>query len=435
MKDRKTGRQAKDGLRVVHRNDRSAVRRWAQGSGQALLPMLELLENAQASIDELMNEAARGVVEELLLASASRIAGDKRRGKAGGPVQWHGSQDGFIQMAERKLRITRPRLRTSGPQAKEVRVPAYDRMRGNARMGARVRDIVVKGVSMRKYEAVLPEVAGTVGVSKSAVSRRFIEASAAQLAALNDRPLADAALFAIYIDGIIVDGTHILAALGVNEQGRKVMLGLAAGSSENAQVVKALLVGLRDRGLPVDRDYLFVIDGGKALRSAIDEVFGEHAKVQRCRTHKLRNVLEALPKEMRAQTKSVMNAAYKLDAKKGMEKIRQQAKWLQAEYADAAASMLEGIEEVFTVNRLGLPPSLMRCLCTTNIIENPNGIVRTTTNRVKRWRDQDMALRWVAAGFLEAEKSFRRIDGVKDLWVLAVALGRALPPNSAKQAA
>ncbi|MFM6549040.1 MAG: IS256 family transposase [Microcystis panniformis] len=435
MKDRKTGRQAKDGLRVVHRNDRSAVRRWAQGSGQALLPMLELLENAQASIDELMNEAARGVVEELLLASASRIAGDKRRGKAGGPVQWHGSQDGFIQMAERKLRITRPRLRTSGPQAKEVRVPAYDRMRGNARMGARVRDIVVKGVSMRKYEAVLPEVAGTVGVSKSAVSRRFIEASAAQLAVLNDRPLADAALLAIYIDGIIVDGTHILAALGVNEQGRKVMLGLAAGSSQNAQVVKALLVGLRDRGLPVDRDYLFVIDGGKALRSAIDEVFGEHAKVQRCRTHKLRNVLEALPKEMRAQTKSVMNAAYKLDAKKGMEKIRQQAKWLQAEYADAAALMLEGIEEVFTVNRLGLPPSLMRCLCTTNIIENPNGIVRTTTNRVKRWRDQDMALRWVAAGFLEAEKSFRRIGGVKDLWVLAVALGRALPPNSAKQAA
>jgi len=290
-----------------------------------------------------------------------------------------------------------------------------------------VRDIVVKGVSMRKYEQVLPEVAGTVGVSKSAVSRRFIEASAAQLAALNERPLADAALLAIYIDGIIVDGTHILAALGVDEQGRKAMLGLSAGSSENAQVVKALLTGLRDRGLAVDRDYLFVIDGGKALRSAIDEVFGERAKVQRCRTHKLRNVLEALPKDMRAQTKSVMNAAYKLDAKRGMDKIRQQAKWLQAEHADAAASMLEGLEEVFTVNRLGLPPSLMRCLCTTNIIENPNGIVRTTTNRVKRWRDQDMALRWVAAGFLEAEKSFRRIDGVKDLWVLAVALDRELP--------
>lgn len=212
------------------------------------------------------------------------------------------------------------------------------------------------------------------------------------------------------------------------------MLGLSAGSSENAQVVKALLTGLRDRGLAVDRDYLFVIDGGRALRSAIDEVFGQHAQVQRCRTHKMRNVLEALPKEVRAQTKSVMSAAYKLDAKRGMDKIRQQAKWLQAEHADAAASMLEGLEEVFTVNRLGLPPTLMRFLCTTNIIENPNGIVRTTTNRVKRWRDQDMALRWVAAGFLEAQKSFRRVGGLKDLWVLAVALGRE-QPHSAQRAA
>jgi transposase-like protein len=427
MKDRKSRKTADSGLRVVQRNDRAAVKRWAQGDGQALLPMLELLENAQASIDELMNEAARAVLEELLLASASKLAGQKQRGKAGGPVLWHGSQRGQVQMAERKLSVTRPRLRTAGPASKEVAVPAYERLQGDARMGARVRDIVVKGVSMRKYREVLPEVAGTVGVSKSAVSRRFIEASAAQLAALNERPLSEAALLAIYIDGIIVDGTHIVAALGVNEQGNKALLGLSAGSSENAQVVKALLTGMRARGLAVDRDYLFVIDGGKALRSAIDEVFGEHARVQRCRTHKLRNVLEALPKEARAQTKSVMNAAYKLDAKRGMDKIRQQAKWLQAEHADAAASMLEGLEEVFTVNKLGLPPSLMRCLCTTNIIENPNGIVRTTTNRVKRWRDQDMALRWVAAGFLEAEKSFRRIDGVKDLWVLAVALGRQVP--------
>jgi putative transposase len=427
MKDRKSRKTADSGLRVVHRNDRAAVKRWALGDGQALLPMLELLENAQASIDELMNEAARAVLEELLLASASKLAGEKHRGRAGGAVLWHGSQRGQVQMAERKLSVTRPRLRTAGPASKEVAVPAYERLQGDARMGARVRDIVVKGVSMRKYREVLPEVAGTVGVSKSAVSRRFIEASAAQLAALNERPLTEAALLAIYIDGIIVDGTHIVAALGVNEQGNKALLGLSAGSSENAQVVKALLTGMRDRGLAVERDYLFVIDGGKALRSAIDEVFGSHAKVQRCRTHKLRNVLEALPKEARAQTKSVMNAAYKLDAKRGMDKIRQQAKWLQAEYADAAASMLEGLEEVFTVNKLGLPPSLMRCLCTTNIIENPNGIVRTTTNRVKRWRDQDMALRWVAAGFLEAEKSFRRIDGVKDLWVLAVALGRPVP--------
>ena len=422
MKDRKAN---KAGLRVAHRNDRAAVTRWMAGNGQALLPMLELLENAQASIDELMNDAARSLIEQLLVLSAQEVAGPKLRGRTGGDVVWHGTQRGQVALAERGLQVTRPRLRSKAG-SKEVAVPAYERLAGDARMGQRVRDILVSGVSTRKYERVLPQVAHTVGVSKSAVSRRFIEASAQQLAALNERPLADAKLLVIYIDGIVVADHHVLAAVGVDRKGVKQLLGLKAGSSENAQVVKDLLVSLVERGLPTDVDYLFVIDGGKALRSAIDEVFGARAHVQRCRTHKLRNVLDRLPKEVKAQTKSVMNAAYKLDAKKGMEKMRQQAKWLAADHADAAASLLEGLEETFTVNKLGLPPPLMRCLCTTNIIENPNGIVRTTTNRVKRWRTQDMALRWCAAGFLEAEKSFRKIDGVKDLWVLETALGRKL---------
>ena len=431
MRDRKTKKTA---LRVAHRNDRAAVRRWMSDQGQALLPMLELLEDAQASIDELMNEAARAFIEQLLVVSAQEVAGTKLRGRVEGEVLWHGSQRGQITLAERRLQVTKPRLRTKGTASKEVAVPAYERLRGDARMGQRVRDILVKGVSTRKYKAVLPEVAGTVGVSKSAVSRSFIEASAAQLATLNEGPLKDLDLLVIYIDGIIMAGHHVLAAIGVDREGDKHLLGLRAGASENAQVVKDLLTSFVDRGLPVDVDSRFVIDGGKALRSAIDEVFGAHAHVQRCRTHKLRNVLERLPKEIKAQTKSVMNAAYKLDAKQGMQKIRQQAKWLQAEHADAAASLLEGLEETFTVNKLGLPPSLMRCLCTTNIIENPNGIVRTTTNRLKRWRDQDMALRWCAAGFIEAEKSFRKIAGVKDLWVLETALGRKLSEPQTKAA-
>jgi putative transposase len=436
MKECKTKRAGnkKPAVRIAHRNDRSGVKRWMAGHGQALLPMLELLENAQASIDELMNEAARAFIEQLLVISAQEVAGDKLRGRADGEVLWHGSQRGQIALAERKLQVTRPRLRTKGAKSREVAVPAYERLNGDAGTGRRVRDILVKGVTTRNYKAVLPEVAGTVGVSKSSVSRSFIEASAAQLAALNEGSLKDAELLVIYIDGIIMAGHHVLAAIGVDGKGDKRMLGLSAGSSENAQVVKDLLTSFVQRGLATDVDYLFVIDGGKALRSGIDEVFGQHAHIQRCRTHKLRNVLERLPKEIKAQTKSVMNAAYKLDEKLGMDKIRQQAKWLQAEHADAAASLLEGLEETFTVNKLGLPPSLMRCLCTTNIIENPNGIVRTTTNRVKRWRGQDMALRWCAAGFLEAQKSFRKIVGVKDLWVLEAALGRELKQSAKKVA-
>jgi transposase-like protein len=339
-------------------------------------------------------------------------------------VLWHGSQRGVVALAERQLRVQRPRLRDKS--GREVNVPAYDRLRDDANIGKRVRDIMVAGVSTRRYAEVLPQAAGTVGVSKSSVSRRFVEASAAQLAQLNERSLAQLPVLVIYIDGICVDGHHVIAAVGVDDAGDKHLLGLSLGATENAQVVKDLLRRLIERGLNAEASYLFVIDGSKALRSAIDEMFGTRAKVQRCRTHKLRNVLERLPKVEAAQTKAVMMAAYKLEAKDGMAKLRKQAQWLQREHADAAASLLEGLEETFTVNALGLPPSLKRCLCTTNIIENPNGIVRRTSRRVTRYRDADMVLRWTAAGFLEAQKSFRKIQGVKDLWILKAALGRGI---------
>jgi transposase-like protein len=190
-------------------------------------------------------------------------------------------------------------------------------------------------------------------------------------------------------------------------------------------VVKDLLNSLVDRGVDASVRRLFVIDGSKAIRAAIEQVYGEQAPVQRCRAHKLRNVTERLPEPERAQTRSVMHAAYKLPDKEGMAKLKQHAKWLQAQHPDAAASLLEGLEETFTVNRLKLTPALMRCLSTTNIIENPNGAVSRVTNRICQWRDADMVLRWTAAAYLEAEKYFRRIQGYRDLWVLSTALGRS----------
>ena len=391
MKDRKT----KAELRVVHRNDRSQIKRVLASSGQALLPMLELLEGAQASIDELMHDTAVGLVEQLLVLSAQELAGAKQRGREGGTVLWHGAQRGVVALAERQLQVQRPRLRDKS--GREVRVPAYERLRDDANIGARVRDILVAGVSTRRYAQVLPQAAGTVGVSKSTVSRRFIEASAAQMATLNERSLAELRVLVIYIDGIVVDGHHIIAAVGVDERGDKHMLGLALGASENAQVVKDLLRQLIERGLDASLSYLFVIDGGKALRSAIDEMFGQRAKVQRCRTHKLRNVLERLPKTEAAQTKAVMMAAYKLDPKQGMAKMNKQAEWL---------------ERSMRMRRLHCAKD-----CT-------NGIVRRTSRRVTRYRDADMALRWTATGFIEAQKSFRKIQGIKDLWILKAALGR-----------
>ena len=419
----KTGSKNRGNKVVENAKLRQSVQAMYGENQQGLLPLLELIEGAQCQISELMNEAARGVIEHLLIVSAEQLAGAKARGVLGDEVRWHGTQRGVMSLAERQLQITRPRLRSKN--GKEIAIPAYQRLcHGGAAMGQRVCEIVAAGVSTRRYESVLPEVAGTVGVSKSRISRKFIEASTAALAALNTKPLGGLNLLALYMDGIIVAGHHIIAALGVDGGGKKHLLGLVAGATENAVIVGKLLDDLMGRGLDPALEYLFVIDGSKALRCAIEKRFGERAHVQRCRVHKLRYVFEQLPKELVPQVKAVMQAAYRLDAKEGKKRLEKQAAWLKSEHPEAAASLLEGLDETFTVNRLGLTPKLIRCLATTNAIENPNGIVRTTTRRVKRYRDQEMTMRWCATGFLEAEKGFRKIQGVDDLWILEKALNR-----------
>lgn len=434
MKHRKGNTAGKkEKLTVVSRDDREALRACFAGHEPGLRPLLELIRDAKASIDELMSEAARGLVEQLLILSAQEVAGQKQPGRAKGEIRWHGSQRGRIVLGERKLAVNRPRLRTKGATSREVAVPVYERLTAQPRLAERMRDILVAGVSTRKYAEVLPAMAGQVGIRRSAVSRKFVAASTRALEALMSRRFDEVDVLAVYLDGIVVGRHHILAAVGVDGEGAKHLLGLAQGSSENARVAKDLLNGLVERGLKPEVARLFVIDGSKALRSAIEEVFGEAAHVQRCRTHKVRNVTERLPRAVAAQVKAVMRAAYQLPEKEGLAKLRQQAAWLKTEYPDAAASLLEGLEETFTVNRLQLTPALSRCLVTTNLIENPNGTARRVTARVSRYRDAHMALRWMAAGFLEAEKTFRRIHGHRDLWVLAAALGRSTQRVDSKE--
>lgn len=423
MQDRKGKKVGNKGaLKVLARGDEEGLRACFSEGGQHLLPLLELIRDAKASVDELMMGAARQFIEQLLVMSAQEVAGAKHPGRKGGDVRWHGRQSGRIALAERQLTIARPRLRSR--EGREVAVPAYTRLQERPELGGRVHDILVAGVSTRKYGRVLPAMAGTVGIDKSSVSREFVAASRRVLEALAARRWDGVDLLAVYLDGIVVANHHILAAIGVDAAGGKHLLGLAAGSSENKRVAKDLLTHLVEHGLGPEASRLFVIDGSKALRAAIEEVFGAAAQVQRCRTHKIRNVTERLPKALAAQVKSVMRAAYKLPEREGKARLRQQASWLQADHPDAAASLLEGLDELFTVNRLGLTPALMRGLATTNLIENPNGAVRRVTHRVCRYRDAEMALRWTATGFLEAEKGFRRLQGHRDLWVLAAALGR-----------
>ena len=414
-------------LRVVARNDRRAIERsvkemFADG-GQLVLPILSLVSEARSQLDEVLGEVNRGILESLLLASAEERAGAKTPGRASGEVRWYGTQGGRLALGDRKVRLRRPRLRDSEG---EVAIPAYELLKRNPGAGMRLKRLVMAGVSTRKYAEVIAPMAQTVGVSRSSVSRKLVEAAEAAMASLAERSFWHLDILAVYIDGIRIAGQMIVVALGLDATGEKHLLGIKPGDTENAQVVKALLVDLAARGIEQDKRRLFIIDGAKALKSAIQSVYGEAALIQRCRTHKVRNVLENIAdKNVRAQTRAVMRAAFKAgSAKEGRKKLQTHAAWLKTDHTDAAASLLEGLDEMFTVNDLGLTPAHIRCLGTTNIVENPNGTLRVITRRVSRWRDREMIERWAALAYLEAEKRFRKIQGHDDLWILAQALGR-----------
>lgn len=410
---------------VVEKNDSRGLAEFLVKNGQGLLPMVELIEQSQVAVDELIDVLGRASVEAVLKLSAQGIAGRPHPGKKGGEVGWHGREKGTVCLRERKLRVERPRLRKKGQgEGGEVVVPAYEAMQAEAELGARMLEILLRGVSTRQYAQVLSEMAATVGVAKSSVSRQAIEASEEELKKLCERRLEGMELLVLYVDGLRFGDHQVLVAVGVDEQGQKHVLGLAEGASENEQVVKGLLEDLVGRGLKTDRKYLFVIDGSKALRGAINAVFGPENPVQRCRNHKLENVSGYLSEELKDQVKAVMRAAFRLPAKEGLARLEKQAEWLDQEYPSAAASLREGLEEMFTVNKLGLSSSLARCLVSTNVIESPNSGVRLRTRRVCRWRDGKMVLRWAAAALLMTEQHFRRIMGYRDLWMLKAALGR-----------
>lgn len=414
---------AKEFYQIADKLDSRKIAEFLSKDGQLLLPFLELICNTEQAVDELIDVVGKGAIEAVLLLSAQQIAGLKQPGKARGDIGWHGRQYGVVSLSERKLRVEKPRLRKKGNgPGKEVPVPAYDTLVTNSRLGSRILEILMKGVSTRKYKEILPQMADTVGVSKSQISREFMASSEKQFKQLCERRFDQVDILAIYIDGIQFGDCHVIVALGVDCEGCKHVLGLREGCSENSRVATDLLMDLVDRGIKQDRLRLFVIDGSKALRCAVGAVYGSKNPVQRCRNHKIRNVQGYLPDDQQEQVKCAMQAAFSMDADKGKQKLKQLAKWLEQEYPSAASSLLEGLDEIFTINALGLPKTLRRCLGSTNLIESPNSGVRNRTRRVKNWRDHAMVVRWVAASLLDMEKRFRRIMGYQQLWILDAKL-------------
>jgi transposase-like protein len=410
----------------------AVVEQFCQANGQILLPIVKLMESASEVVESVLHEIQIQALETIFVLSAEQVAGARTPGKLSGEIRWHGSQPGKIKLADRALKVQRPRLRHK--REGEVKIPAYEQLRRDRGLRQQMLGALLRGVSTREYDEVLPKMTETVGVARSSVSRQAIQASAEKLKSLRERRWDSTEILVIYIDGQRFGEQHILSAVGVDREGRKHILGIEAGATENAAAVKRLLTHLRDRGLAMDRKYLFVIDGAKALRAAIDEVFGGGQHVQRCRNHKLRNVLDELPEQQRGQALNLMRAAWKVTtAEEGEKRLEQLARFLERDHESAARSLREGMAEMFTLQRLQVPPSLFKCLATTNVIESPQSGVRKRTANVTNWRDQQMVERWAASAWLLTEQHFRKIDGHRDLWALATILGRQPQGQTSKE--
>jgi len=417
----------KERYQIVGRQGRrseEALTKFAQANGQFLLPLVELISEARMAVDDVIHELGRKTIETILDVSAEEVAGPRTPGKTSGDVRWHGSQPGRVMLRDRQMQVTRPRLRRK--RAGEVAIPAYEALRANPATAEAMLGKLLRGVSTREYKDVLPSMAATVGVSRSSISRQAIEGSEQQLRTLLERRWDNVNILIVYVDGQRFGAHHMIGAVGVDQKGRKHVLGIEPGATENAASVKRLFARLRDNGLNTEQKYLFVIDGSKALRAAIHEVFGGAQPIQRCRKHKERNVLGELPDGQKPNTQSLLRAAWKSStAEEGEKRIEQLARFLERDHEQAARCLREGVKDMFTLQRLNVPPSLWKCLATTNLIESPQSGVRKRTMKITRWRDQAMAERWAASAWLVTEEHFRKLDGHRDLWALANILGRA----------
>ena len=381
-----------------------------------------------------------GVVAELMEEEVDEVVGPKGKHDPDRSAVRHGQEQGQVTLGGRRVQVRRPRVR-SAEGAEEVELSTYRHFAERDPLGRVVMERMLASVSTRRYERTQESVGSDVetkarSTSKSSVSREFVKRTRKALGELMSRRLDDVRLAVLMLDGIELAGHTNVVALGITTEGIKVPLGLWEGSTENATVAKALLSDLVARGLDQEQGILFVIDGSKALRKAIGSVFGERAPIQRCIRHKERNVIDHLPERDRDVVRHRLRKAWATDDHdRALSQLQVLARELEHTNPGAASSLREGMNETLTINRLGVTGPLRRTLSSTNPIESMISVCRTTARNVKRWSSGEMALRWTAAGMLEAEKQFRRIIGYRDLAKLVVAIEReldhspSLPPN------
>jgi putative transposase len=399
--------------------------------------LAELAGAAREGLLALAVGTGLGVLGSLLEADVERLAGPKGRHQPDRAAVRHGTQPGRVTLGGRRIGVDRPRVR-SADGARELPLPAWQAFAGAELLDQLALERMLAKLSTRRYQAGLEPVGSRVaqeatGTSKSAISRRFVAATERALAELLAADLSTLDLVALMVDGIRVADHCCVVALGITIDGTKVPLGLAEGATENTTVVRDLLAGLRERGLEVTRPILVVLDGAKALRRAVGDVF-DHPVVQRCQLHKLRNVTDRLPDGLASTVAKRMRRAYHhADALVAEADLEALARELHRSHPGAAASLREGLAETLTVIRLGVPPTLARTLRSTNSIESMIAICRDHAANVKRWQDGQMVLRWIAAGMGEAAKQFRRVNGYLHLSALRDALEAAITATPTKE--
>jgi transposase-like protein len=399
----------------------------------------EALASMSASFERFCLAAGVETLSEMMDQDAEAVCGARHARDEGRRAHRWGRTKGKIGFHGGKIEVERPRVRDF--DGEEHVLPSWESAVGENWLGEWAMNQMLINVSTRKFKRSVRLPGGDVpasdgaGLSKSATSRRFVALSAARMKEWMETRLDHLDLLVIQIDGIhMAEDMLLVAAVGVDATGEKHPLGLVEGATENAATARALIANLIDRGLDPAVRRLFIIDGSKALSTAIRRAFGRDTLIQRCQVHKARNILERLPKSMHASVRSALRQAWELDdAAKAEKLLRNLARRLNADWEGVAGSILEGLDEMLTVTRLGLPRELRRSLACTNIIENVMGTVRRVCRNVKRWRSPSMAMRWTAAAMMEAKKGFRRLKAHKQLPALRAALDRQQPGTSTER--
>jgi transposase-like protein len=392
--------------------------------------MAEMIGWLRKGVGELIRQAGLQLMDLLMQEEVREVVGERSQRQAERTASRWGSERGYCVVMGQKVPIERPRVRTTDD--KEVRLGSYEMFHRGEALTETVWSKLMLGLSTRKYGQAVREFSEAYGLEKSAISEHFIEASREKLQAMMERRLDKTRLCALLIDATPFEGQQMVAALGIDEYGRKTILGIRQGATENATVVGELLADLVDRGLDFAEPRLYILDGGKALSAAVKKHAGESAAIQRCQVHKRRNVLDHLTDEQKPGIAKKLNAAYALEdygaAKQALNVLHRELMDLNP---SAARSLGEGMEETLTVHRLHLPIQLRKTMASTNVIESAFSIVERVCRNVKRWHGGDQRERWVGSGLLVAEKQFRRITGYKQIPALIRELEALTPAKTA----